>query len=311
MALPAVKTIFFAIDEVGSFAYLKPLFCKWLDQTPAGIEWFIIIDSVIENFQVYKDIQTRLPILTVKQAEERFCDLLVLSMTNKPDFTLRLVKNSKSTLAFSGIWSKIWNVDDYQQIDSIAVIDREDGDLMKKQGWTGNTHVVGQPAWENIQPFPDAPATSILYAAQPIHKHYGPSLGYDEDTLWDFLCALEPERHGFKITYAVHPAQDRKALPPNAAFSYDAQDSLKTHGTVVSAFSSLLLDAWFGGRKALSLQPGRKGKDKCYLSQKDLIPLVETKEDFLLNLQSKDAFSSQGANELKGSRERLEALLIQ
>ncbi|HEU4837834.1 MAG TPA: hypothetical protein VFS88_00315, partial [Micavibrio sp.] len=116
---------------------------------------------------------------------------------------------------------------------------------------------------------------------------------------------------GLEITYAVHPAQDKNALPANAAFSHDAQESLKTHGTVVSAFSSLLLDAWFGERKALSLQPNRTGKDKCYLSEKGLIPLVETQEDFFSQLLSKDVFSSQNASQLRGSRERLESLLIQ
>lgn len=309
--MPATKTIFFAIDEVGSFAYLKPLFCKWLMQAPDDIKWFIIIDSVIENFQLYKDLKEYLPVLPFEQAKERICDLLVLSMTNKPDFTLKLVKNSKNTLAFSGIWSKIWNVDDYRQVDSIAVIDKEHGDIVMRQGWMGNMHIVGQPAWEDIKPFPDAPVTSILYAAQPIHKHYGLSLGYDEYTLWEFLCSLEPEKRGLKITYAAHPAQDKKALPQNVALSYDAQESLKTHGTVVSAFSSLLLDAWFGERKALSIQPNRTGKDKCYLSEKGLIPLVETREDFFSQILSKDISLSQNPNQLKGSRERLEALLIQ
>ncbi len=309
--MSGTKTIFFAIDEVGSFAYLKPLFCKWLDTTPESVNWSIIIDPVIEKFHLYKELKERLPLLSFEQAMERTCDLLVLSMTNKPDFTLKLVKNSKNTLAFSGIWSKIWNADDYKQVGSIAVIDKEDGEIIKSQGWLGHTHIIGQPAWENIEAFPDASGTSILYAAQPIHKHYGLSLGYDEHTLWEFLCSLEPEKHGLKITYAVHPAQDQKSLPKNADFSYDAQSALKTHGTVVSAFSSLLLDAWFGERKALSIQPNRTGADKCYLSEKGLIPLVETSDDFFAQLSAKDAGLLQNDNQLKGSRERLESLLIQ
>lgn len=307
----AVKTIFFAIDEVGSFAYLKPLLSKWLDHSPPGIEWFVIIDKVIENFQPYNEMRKRLPVLSVEHAAGRSCDLLVLSITNKPGFTLTLVKNSTNTLAFNSIWSKIWNADDYRQIESVAVIDEEHVDIVKKQGWTGKTHVVGQPAWENIKPFPAAPVTSILYAAQPIHRHYGLSLGYDEYTLWDFLCNLEPEKHGLSITYAVHPAQDKARLPANAKFSYDAQDALKTHGTVISAFSSLLLDAWFGERKTLSLQAGRTGKDKCYLSERELIPLIENKEDFFKNLNAPANGSSQNKNPLKGSLERLEALLLQ
>jgi hypothetical protein len=306
-----MKTIVFAIDEVGSFAYLETLFRKWLDEKPKNIEWFVVVDPVIENFKLYKNIQDALPLLSIESALKRSCDLLVLSITNKPTFTLKLIDKAQNTLAFSDIWSKVWNIEDYQNVDAIAVIDEEHANLTKQQGWDHDIHIVGQPAWEGIEPLPVAPVNSILYAAQPIHKHYGLSLGYDEHTLWDFLCDITRDVPGCKLTYALHPAQDTETLPDNATFSYDAQEALQTHGTIVSAFSSLLLDAWLGGRNTLSLQPGQRGQEKCFLSKKGFIPLIQDKNEFISNISDQKMQKTRSSLSFVGSVEKLKSLCEQ
>lgn len=305
-----MKKLLFAIDEVGSFAYLAPLFDKWAIKPPENIEWGIVVAPVLEKFQLFQNMQSSLPLLKLQQARSFGADKLVLSITKDPTFTLKLLNKSSENLAILDSWNKRWNTDLYQGLQNIAVIDSEHATQLREEGWSGNTAIVGQPAWENIQPLPPTNEHKILYIAQPIMKIYGNSLGFNENSTWTALSDfVESTAYKYTLSYAVHPLQDLQNLPQNIDFLYDIQAALKTHGTIISFSSSAMVDAWIGGRRVISFQPNTIAEDKCYLSAKGHISRVVNTKD-LKNALHADQKSQRKISSFYKSLERLETEIL-
>jgi len=144
--------------------------------------------------------------------------------------------------------------------------------------------ICGNPAWEDLPALPEAPDANVLIVDQPINSDMGDRLGYDEQ---DFLQLVGEGLRGRptgnrQVIFAAHP---RRTEPmPEFDFvtevSRDARGALQRCGTVVGMFSSLLIDAFLGGRRVVSVQPNAGDIDFCFLSEHGFVQRVTATKQF-------------------------------
>lgn len=168
--------------------------------------------------------------------------------------------------------------------------------------------IVGQPAWEQAKPLPEADATTVAFLSQPIARLYGTSLGYTEASALAMLEEVAAARPDYvrRIVVVPHPAGDlttgdKRAVP--------LAQALAEAGTVVGMFSSAMADALIGGRRVLSLQPCAVGEDRSPLSRHGRIRRANTAAELVSALGFQSVRGSDLANMLAGSTARLAALL--
>ena len=304
------KSIVFAVNEAGSFAYILPVLQVWTKLGSSAPAYDLVVSPDVENFALFNTHKADLSVVSQHDAMMNTYDLAVCSAANEPNFVLGIAARASRKIAFIDIWSKVWLPGLHDGFDAVAVIDDAHTKIATQQGWTGAVETVGQPAWEGIEPLPEADPNKILFASQPINSFYGMDLGYNEASLWDELTEAFAGRTDISLTYAVHPAEREADLPKDAMLSHNVQEALKTHGTVISAFSSIILDAWLMGRKTISFQPNRTGEDKCYLSYIGAIPLSLDK-DTLREAFDADGFETSGpVLEFSKSCERFSNLIL-
>ncbi len=206
--------------------------------------------------------------------------------------------------------------------DEILLIDSVMADEAVQEGLPRERmRVVGQPAWEHVQPLPPVSPKHVLFVGQPVRRHYGTTLGYDEHSAWRMVLECR-RRHPASIDelgYAAHPDQD--ALQPEmekgnqeaglVTVERQAAAALPLYGTVLGMFTSLLVDAVLAEREAISVQPGAPGRDICSLSRRGLIDRAGDPDGlalFLERRQSRPAGSILRRS-LNGSLARLRALV--
>lgn len=159
--------------------------------------------------------------------------------------------------------------------DAVLVIDDMQKQEAMAEGLPGGSFVpVGQPAWEAAEALPPVDERKVLFVGQPVRKHYGATLPFDEDSTWRMLRAVGADRPDLQFGYAVHPEQDAAALDIGSSgrLEMNGRDALLRYGAVVGMFSSLFSHALAGGRKVISLQPKAGSQDYCGFSRRGLIP---------------------------------------
>ena len=137
--------------------------------------------------------------------------------------------------------------------------------------------ITGNPVWETVQALPVAPKSRILLVDQTVGSDMGCRLGYEEQDFFELV------RDGLRTVYsdqlkifiAPHPRRMSQELDIDFAMEIvkDSREALQQCGTVIGMFSSLLIDAFLGGRSVVTVQPGAT-TDFCVLSQLDLVPRV-------------------------------------
>ncbi len=179
---------------------------------------------------------------------------------------------------------------------------------------------VGQPAWECVQPLPPASPKQILFVGQPVQRHYGASLGYDERSAWRAVLECR-KRHPASIDglgYAVHPDEEplqadmvRAQEAGLVTIEKHAAAALPRYGTVLGMFSSLLADALLAERKVISIQPGASSSDICALSRRGWIERAGNPDALArcLNRQQREPGGLILRQALNGSLTRLRTLL--
>jgi hypothetical protein len=200
--------------------------------------------------------------------------------------------------------------------DRIAVIDRRAAAEAVAEGLPGCRVVaVGQPAWEQAPSLPPAPLERAIFVGQPLRKIFADRLGYDERTAWGLCRAVAAERPDLirHLLYLPHPEEDilHPELVPPALLAADPQAGLASCGTVLSIFSSLMVNALLGGRRVISVQPTRRGPDPCSLHRHGLVGCARSRLELeaMLTLPGR----IQGAalrQDLAGSLDRFETLLL-
>jgi hypothetical protein len=126
---------------------------------------------------------------------------------------------------------------------------------------------IGNPAWERVQRLPEAPENRIAFVAQPVAAKLGSTLGYTEHDAWAVLRNAIGHLHDDDVSLVYCPHPDEPMTGARDGWpTHDGQTALAMCGTVVGMYSSLLCDAFLGGRHVVSLQPRATG-DMCPLSR--------------------------------------------
>lgn len=174
--------------------------------------------------------------------------------------------------------------------DKILIMDNFVLEEMLKEGFDRDRLIVtGNPHFDSIydlrQRFREEEKAKVrsdlnldqdsfvfMFASQPIEKRRGNQYGYTEKTsLKEMLDSLSLFSQDKKVNVLVnvHPAQDKEELEPVVSGynfkiildrDYDTYKAILASDAVVSAFSTVLVEACYLGKPAVSLQPGLVGK---------------------------------------------------
>jgi hypothetical protein len=166
-----------------------------------------------------------------------------------------------------------------------------------------------------------------LLVTQPVSRHFGRSLGYDETDFIDgaLLAWRESARDWRQLHLIVHPDEDRQ-LYRRKLDSYstsiriiDNNDlNLSNFSLMVGMYSSLMIRAMLAEVAVVSFQPNASGSDVCHLSAQGLTKRLTTVEQLTKFLAAVDSTSPRVnlvtsfpfLTAIKGSCDRLEQFLL-
>jgi len=206
------------------------------------------------------------------------------------------------------------NLADVGLPDRILVVDEAARAEAAAEGLPADRlRIVGHPAWEESPALPPAPRARVLFLGAPVARDFGRSLGYDEWDAWDVVRAAAERQPDLvaRLWYGRHPEQTEvpaERLGP-ALLHEDSMALLKETGTVIGMFSSPMVDAYLGGRRVISVQPGGSGPDPCPLSRHGRVPRVGTVAQLIAALRSDRSAADDLRAALRGSGDRLDGFL--
>lgn len=312
----AMKSIVFVAIEAGSAAWMAPVVmalgaAATLFLSEIARAHLARIGRLPETAGPFGVSESAVPELMLKNA-----GALVSSATGRPA-EARIVAAAKArgipsaqivdtwgpyARRFGGGWP-----------DTVAVVDERAREEAVREGIPAECiAVIGQPAWADVVALPPAPDDHVAFVGQPIRARYGAALGYDEDGAWRLVCqaaglAATPIR---ALRYVLHPEQESMPAAAVAAVqaTRDGGEALRACGTVVGAFSSLMVEAAISGRRVVSVQPGAGGEDLCALSRHGRIPRATDPESLVAALARPMRDVGDLRRALAGSTERARAL---
>jgi len=327
-ALP--KMLFFA-NEAGSAAYLAPLWRRWIERGYDRLRWCVVLGEGAKSWvELHGPKGLPLADITAPMALEELISFvaawrpesvvasatgyrleaeLVALAKEQGIYSAQLVDNwygYRSRFELDGV---IVLPDRILLIDQYALSEAVNESLPRAR-----LTIVGQPAWEREYIYPEAEPSCVLFVTQPVRRHYGKQLGYDELDAWNLLMDFKkefPERID-RLILAQHPAGsllDSVELVDVEA-CVDGFSVLGEVGTVLGMFSSMMVDALLAGRNVLSLQPGNRGRDMSPLSRRGNIHRIGTVNSLNKVFDEKPKGLGELRAVLNGSLERLERVFV-
>lgn len=169
--------------------------------------------------------------------------------------------------------------------------------------------VIGQPAWETTHWNDHSQRSTVAFISQPIRRLYGERLGYDELSALEMLESARKLRPDLisDILVVPHPADDELTGHEQ---SVSLQEAFARAGTIISPFSSAMVDALLQGRHVVSLQPFRICEDRCGLSRRGLVPVASDINTLLESFSAIPPATADFRNALSGSARRLGDLIV-
>jgi hypothetical protein len=320
--------ILFLTGQYAGAQYIHPLLKRWGEQASDTFELIATGPSCQywdEAVVPYRVINDASPAGIAEYLVRLKPSLVVLSASATIDleyaFIVAAADESIPTASFIDIWSnyKARFMRQGRPVfpDQILAINEDCVAEMVAEGIDERKIVVvGQPYLEGICTDTPALGFDTLLVSQPIRKHRGRSLGYDET---DFLNTCLPAVERARIENVVatrHP--DEEPAPPSAGSRYITWregrgfDDLVDCHTVLGMFSMQMIIGYLWGRRVASVQPGLIGVDPSPLSRWGLIPRLKNTDavaDFLLTDDRKGCESGL-ADDLGGSLDRFESFCM-
>ncbi len=318
-------SILFVVGQSSTVAYLAPVWRRWLQRDPE-INWRVIATESAMKRIALEPLEG-LPLMSVADANLAALndslgdwqpDCLVMSATAAAiertacDYASR---NGKPTARIIDTWYGYRRrlSDEAGTLhlpEKLIVIDEPAAQAAVAEDIPRDIiAVLGQPAWEHVAPLAPADRRDVLFVSQPIRRHYGMSLGYTEQTVWE-LFAETMQRHPdlFRhVYYSAHPDDDM-APPELTGVEVVASGAatLAKAGAVVGMFSSLLTDALLAGRLVVSFQPNNPDSNLANMGRRNLIPHVLTPDELAAALTATAPDAGELRDGLRDSCDRVE-----
>ena len=320
----------FVAVEVGAVRYLEPLWIRWLTENDNS-NWRVILGNQAAKYIEDSGLVDTLPILTtgsewtedVTRAVLEFAPTsLVISAGDHHPLEetaihfgrLQNIPTAQFIDSWYGYRRRFAYESGWTVADEIFVIDER----AKREGVadglpSDRLTIIGHPSWENSPRLPAAPRDHVLFLGAPVKFNYGRDLGYDEEDSWNVVLEARKLRPDLfeKLWYGKHPLQagiDRSNVEP-AILSQDSMTTLANAGTVLGMFSAPLVDAFLNNRLVVSVQPNFTSSDFCPLSRHQHIRRVATAPELVAAMLEEPGDTSELANNLSCSTDRLERWL--
>lgn len=291
------ESVMFVAAETAAANYFAPLWQRWLASPPDHSWWVILGDGAAK--QVRGDpLFAALPVLAELNRRDgnaesyvrsRMPSVLVASAGDRVAFERQAVLTAREIGAHTVQVIDTWynyarRFADYSQEelpDEIVVIDDIAREEAISEGLPIERLVIGGQPWLECAPrSPRSPRDHVLVLGAPIRRDFGDTLGYDEtDIARTVLEAMRLAPDCFTRTwYGPHPEQGRLPTDLTGEMEVVANGAsmLARAGTVMGAFSSPMVEAFLGGAKVISIQPGSNPRDMCPLSRHGRIPRVRS-----------------------------------
>ncbi len=322
-------SILFVVGQNGTVAYLAPVWRRWLQRDPE-ITWRVIAtESAMKRIALEQ--LDGLPLISVADASLAVLsdslgdwrpDCLVMSATDAPiertacDYaecegtpTARIIDT------WYGYRRRLSDENGALYLpEKLIVIDEPAAQAaMAEEIPRDIIEILGQPAWEHIEPLPPADRRDVLFVSQPIRRHYDMSLGYTEQIVWElFVATMQRHPDLFRqVYYSAHPDDDM-APPELTGVEVVASGAatLAKVGVVVGMFSSLLTDALLAGRHVVSCQPNNPDSNLANMGRRDLIPHAQTPDELAAALTTAPPNVGELRAGLRDSCDRVEQFCI-
>ena len=322
-------SILFVVGQTSTVAYLAPVWQRWLQQG-TEITWRVIATkSAIKRIKL--ENLDGLPMVPVADASlatlnHSFGDWrpegLVMSATAAPieQTALEYTQlNGKPTARIIDTWYGFRRrlSDENGKLclpEKLIVIDEPAAQAAMAENIPRDIiEILGQPAWEHVELLAPADRRDVLFVSQPIRRNYGMSLGYTEQTVWEFFVeTMQSHPDLFRhVYYSAHPDDD---MPPPEMTGVEVVRSgaatLAKVGTVVGMFSSLLTDALLAGRHVVSFQPNSSGSNLANMGRRDFVPHALTPDELAAALTTTAPDVGEMRDGLRDSCDRVEQFCL-
>jgi len=339
--------ILFVVDQIAGAEYIYPLLCRWRER--GFVDWRVVCSAVSARFFEKRSIDY-LELSNPETSDvERLLDEYhpsnaVLSSSGasllEEYFLNELRKRGVPSCQFIDNWvnyavryEKKNSEGEIHRVypDRILTLD----DKAKEEMISANIpsdiiEIVGQPYFEHCMCSPENGVVKVfdstLLVTQPISRHYGRSLGYDEK-LFVSACLETWKRLNndwSKMNVLVHPSEDIESYAELVSDYTDevkllrmSECNLRRYSLVIGMFSSMMIQSVLAGIDTVSFQPGACGDDMSFLSRYGYINRIVTQDglyDYLSNYVGSDAADFDKYDELrsslKGSCDRFENAIM-
>jgi hypothetical protein len=322
-------SILFVVGQSSTIAYLAPVWQRWL-QRGTEITWRVVATEAAMK-RIELENLDGLPLMPVADASLATLnqslgdwrpECLVMSATSAPiERTAREYAhlNGKPTARIIDTWYGYRRrlSDENGKLclpEKLIVIDEPAAQAAMAEDIPRDIiEILGQPAWEHIQILPPADRRDVLFISQPIRHNYGMSLGYTEQTVWEFFVETMQSypdlfRH---VYYSAHPDDD---MPPPEMTGVEVVRSgaatLAKVGRAVGMFSSLLTDALLAGRHVISFQPNNSDSIRANMGRRDFVPHALTPDELAAALTATAPDVGEMRDVLRDSCDRVEKFCL-
>ncbi len=227
-------------------------------------------------------------------------------------------KKKIPTLTFLDWWESMDKFDDNYTNEpkkfmpnKIAIIDKYAKENLLKEGFDGKKLIItGNPSFDKLiamkEEFTDQNRQKVredlgigldayifLFASQPIEGTLGYKYGFTEkESLHGFLFSLEEleNKKEFSVLVKVHPRENQLDIeertkgfdfPIKVDKEYNTLQTVLASDSVVSPFSTVLIESSYLDRPSISFQPGLIGEDTLITNSLDVTVPVYKEKDLL------------------------------